>query len=146
MNEPIKPNTVPSVDDVVTRLRDSSCGRDVWRVQDKDDKSYCIQFDAWEKAEAVEWWQKHRDREFHANHELASVRIHSREDLIMQEAAETLEFFFGQMQAHDVKMDGQHRYRFVSGGWPMTHCVGPNAVAAVNAAMQEIRRSRSESA
>ena len=32
------------------------------------------------------------------------------------EAVEMLRFFFGQMQMHDAKMDGSHRYRFVSGG------------------------------
>jgi hypothetical protein len=64
----------------------------------------------------------------------------------VDEAADMLEFFLNQMQAHDVKMDGQHRYRFVSGGWPMTHCVGPNAEDAVKSAMREIQRSRSESA
>jgi hypothetical protein len=64
----------------------------------------------------------------------------------VDEAADMLEFFLNQMQAHDVKMDGQHRYRFVSGGWPMTHCVGPNAEDAVKSAIREIQRSRSESA
>jgi len=64
----------------------------------------------------------------------------------VDEAADMLEFFLNQMQAHDVKMNGQHRYRFVSGGWPMTHCVGPNAEDAVKSAIREIQRSRSESA
>jgi len=63
----------------------------------------------------------------------------------VDEAADMLEFFLNQMQSHDVKMDGQHRYRFVSGGWPMTHCVGPNAEDAVKSAIREIQRYRSES-
>jgi hypothetical protein len=65
---------------------------------------------------------------------------------LMQEAADMLEFFFGQMQMHSPKMDGQHSYRFRGSGWPMTHCVGPNAEDAVKSALQEIQRSRSESA
>lgn len=64
----------------------------------------------------------------------------------VDEAADMLEFFFGQMQMHSAKMDGQHSYRFRSGGWPMTHCVGPNAEDAVKSAIREIQRSRSESA
>lgn len=63
----------------------------------------------------------------------------------VDEAADMLEFFFGQMQMHSPDMGGQHSYRFRSGGWPMTHCKGPNAEDAVKAALQEIRRSRSES-
>jgi hypothetical protein len=50
------------------------------------------------------------------------------------------------MQMHSPKMDGQHSYRFRGGGWPMTHCVGPNAEDAVKSALQEIQRSRRESA
>lgn len=64
----------------------------------------------------------------------------------VDEAADMLEFFFGQMQMHSPKMDGRHSYRFRGSGWPMTHCVGPNAEDAVKAALNEIRRSRSESA
>ena len=60
-------------------------------------------------------------------------------------ANEMLEFFFGQMQMHSPKMNGQHSYRF-RGGWPMTHCVGPNAEAAVKAAIQEIKREREQHA
>ncbi len=59
----------------------------------------------------------------------------------IDEAADMLEFFFDQMQAHSLKMNGQHGYRFRSGGWPMTHCVGPNAEEAVRAAIRETKRS-----
>ena len=58
----------------------------------------------------------------------------------VDEAADMLEFFFGQMQMHSPNMDGNHSYRFRSSGWPMTHCKGPNAEAAVKAAIQEIKR------
>ena len=58
----------------------------------------------------------------------------------LDEAADMLEFFFGQMQMHSPDMGGQHSYRFRSGGWPMTHCKGPNAEDAVRAAMREIKR------
>ena len=69
-----------------------------------------------------------------------------RDDQQLNDAADMLEFFFGQMQMHSPKMDGSHSYRFRSGGWPMTHCVGPNAVVAVKAAIQEIKRERDKSA
>ena len=63
----------------------------------------------------------------------------------VHDAADMLEFFFGQMQMHSPKMDGQHSYRF-RGGWPMAHCKGPNAEAAVKSAIQEIKRERDQSA
>lgn len=62
-------------------------------------------------------------------------------DELLAETNEILEFFFGQMQMHSPQMDGQHSYRFNSGGWPMTHCKGPTAEKAVNAAIKEIRRA-----
>lgn len=60
----------------------------------------------------------------------------------VDEAADMLEFFFGQMQMHSPTRNGQHRYRFRLGGWPMTHCVGSSKVQAVRAATKEIRRAR----
>jgi len=60
----------------------------------------------------------------------------------VDEAADMLEFFFGQMQMHSPDMGGQHSYRFRSGGWPMTHCKGPNAEDAVRSAILEIKRER----
>jgi hypothetical protein len=62
----------------------------------------------------------------------------------LNEAADMLEFFFNQMQMHSPKMNGQHSYRFRGSGWPMTHCIGPNAENAVKAALQEIQRARTE--
>jgi hypothetical protein len=62
------------------------------------------------------------------------------------EAADILEFFFAQMQMYSPDISGQHSYRFRSGGWPMTHCKGPNAEDAVKAAISEIQRDRSETA
>ncbi len=56
---------------------------------------------------------------------------------VMAEAARMLEFLFDQMQMHSLKMNGQHSYRFRS-GWPMTHCVGPNAEEAIRAALREV--------
>ena len=58
-------------------------------------------------------------------------------------AADMLEFFFGQMQMHSPKMNGQHSYRF-RGGWPMTHCIGPDKESAVLAAIEEVKRSLNE--
>jgi neutral trehalase len=62
----------------------------------------------------------------------------------IDEAADMLDFFFGQMQMQSPKMNGQHSYLFKSTGWPMTHCKGPNAVEAVQAAISEIKRSKAE--
>ncbi len=59
-------------------------------------------------------------------------------------AADMLEFFLGQMQTHSPKMNGAHSYRFISSGWPMDHCKGPSAEAAVEAAMAEVERARRE--
>lgn len=64
----------------------------------------------------------------------------------VDEAADMLEFFFGQMQMHSPDMGGNHSYRFRSGGWPMTHCKGSNAEDAVKSAIQEIKRERDQSA
>ena len=63
----------------------------------------------------------------------------------VDEAADMLEFLLGQFQLTDCKMDSQHGWRFRH-GWPMNHCVGQTAEAAVKAAMREVERSRSESA
>lgn len=64
-------------------------------------------------------------------------------DNVIDEAADMLEFFFGQMQMHSPKMDGQHSYRFCR-GWPMKHCKGPNPEAAVRSAIREIHRERTD--
>jgi hypothetical protein len=67
-------------------------------------------------------------------------------DRDVDEAADMLEFFFGQMQMYSPDMGGQHSYRFRSGGWPMTHCKGPSAEDAVRSTMAEIKRERDKSA
>lgn len=59
----------------------------------------------------------------------------------LEDAADMLEFFFGQMQMYSADMGGRHRYRF-RGGWPMNQCVGPNAEEAVMAAIDAIKQSR----
>lgn len=56
---------------------------------------------------------------------------------LYRDAADLLEFFFGQLQMHSPRMDGQHSYRF-RGGWPMTHCVGPDPEVAVASALREM--------
>lgn len=60
----------------------------------------------------------------------------------IDEAADMLEFFFGQMQMHSPHMGGQHSYSFKSFGWPMKHCKGPNREDAVKSAVAEIKRNR----
>lgn len=130
---------------IVMRLRKAASGRDVWRVQDKDDKSYCIEFERWEKHEAERWWNDAKDKEWNKNRELVLVRVHTQADRLMQEAADMLEFFLGQLQLTDCKMNSNHGWRFRH-GWPMTHCVGATPEDAAREAIREIERSRSESA
>lgn len=74
------------------------------------------------------------------------MRLRNMELPTCNEAADMLAFFFEQMQMHSPDMGGNHSYRFRSGGWPMTHCKGPNAEQAVRAAIKEIQQSRSASA
>lgn len=136
-----KPNSVDaaSLHPIVTRLRSLSKGKRVFRVQHKTDKSYCIQFEEWEQIEAGEWWKSNREKEQYAGFELALVEIDSEQDRTMREAADMLEFFFGQMQMHSPKMDGRHSYRFHS-GWPMTLLIGETPEKAVRVAMQDVQR------
>jgi hypothetical protein len=71
------------------------------------------------------------------------MRLRNMELGTCNEAADMLEFFFGQMQMHSPDMGGQHCYRFRGGGWPMTHCKGANVEHAVRSAIEEISRERS---
>lgn len=61
-----------------------------------------------------------------------------------RDAADLIEFFLSQMQASSVHMNGQHQWRFRSGGWPMTHCVGPTAIEAAFNAVSEIKAQRTQ--
>lgn len=70
------------------------------------------------------------------------ARLRDHNDGDVDEAADMLEFFFGQMRMHSPHMGGDHSYRFISGGWPMTQCRGPNAVDAVRSAIRAIKRER----
>ena len=81
------------------------------------------------------------------------VRADSPDDALVNEnrmardcakAADMLEFLLNQMQMHSPQMNGAHSYRFISSGWPMNHCKGPSAEAAVKAAMAEVERARLE--
>lgn len=78
---------------VVKLLRDSSSGRYVWRVRDKDTKSYCIEFDDWERYEAEQWWKKNSNwhPEYHKNNELARVLVVSTDDKLRRKAASIIE-------------------------------------------------------
>lgn len=131
---------------IVDELLAMGCGKYVWRVHDKDTKAWYMEFSDWEKPEAEQWWREQREKypDRYANCELARVLYRTISDDLMCSAANMLKFFFGQLQMHSPQMDGQHSYRFKSGGWPMTHCKGPNAESAVRAAIKEIQRSREE--
>ena len=65
------------------------------------------------------------------------LTVDERPNAVMKDAADMLEFLFGEMQRHSPKMNGQHRYRF-RGGWPMTSCIGRNPEQAIRAAMREV--------
>ena len=132
----------------VMRLRAAAGGRYLWRVQEIATKAWCMEFEDWEKHEAEQYWKYQRSRftERFNGWELARVHYLTSSERLMIEAADILDFFFGQMQMHSADMGGNHSYRFRSGGWPMTHCKGPNAEQAVLSAIKEIERSRSESA
>lgn len=82
-----------SVKEVVAELREAGAGRHVWRVQRKDDKSYCIEFTDREKPEAEQWWKENSKKrpEFYADFELARVHLRSKADNLMLESAELLE-------------------------------------------------------
>lgn len=73
------------------RLRDAGQGREVWRVQDKASKGYCMQFELWEEYEAREWWREYTERYIADKKELAKVRIQSQKDSLMVEAADQIE-------------------------------------------------------
>jgi hypothetical protein len=49
---------------------------------------------------------------------------------------EILEFLLNQFQMHSPKMNGEHSWRFMSGGWPMIHAKGRSARDAVIACMR----------
>jgi hypothetical protein len=82
-----------SVQEVAAELREAAVGRHVWRVQRKDDKSYCIEFCEWEKSVAEQWWNENSKKrpEFYADFELALVHFRSKAENLMLEAAERLE-------------------------------------------------------
>ena len=56
---------------------------------------------------------------------------------VMADAANILEFLFGEMQMWSPKMNGSHRWSF-RGGWPWTHCIGRTPEEAIRAAMREV--------
>lgn len=82
---------------IVSQLRETAKGRYVWRVQDKDNYSYCIEFTDSEKPEAEAWWNENRKKnpEFHANHELARVHLRTSAEWLMLKAANMLERMSG---------------------------------------------------
>lgn len=63
-------------------------------------------------------------------------KLPHKDHLLIFEAVDMLKFFFGQMQMHSPKIDGNHFYRF-NNGYPMTHCIGNNKEDAVKAAIQQ---------
>jgi hypothetical protein len=80
-------------DNLVEQLREAAKGRYFWRVQDKVTKSYCNEWEDYEKHQAEAWWNENREKfpVYHENNELARVHFRSRTDLLMLRAAAMLE-------------------------------------------------------
>ena len=55
-----------------------------------------------------------------------------------------LQFLLSQFQMNSPSMDGQHSYRFRSGGWPMQEFRGPNIEAAIDSAMAEVEKHKED--
>lgn len=127
--------------EIVDNLRNESRGINRWEVRNKNDHSKAMWFEEWAKHEADEWY-KNIDKE---EWEMVLVSHQTRLERLAHEAADMLEFFFDRMSIASADMGGNHSYRFHSTGWPMTHCKGPNAEAAVRAALAEIKREKEES-
>jgi hypothetical protein len=59
-------------------------------------------------------------------------------NLCIADAADMLELFFGQMQAHRSQMSGTVHWRLRGSGWPMTHCTGNSREAAIRAVIADM--------
>ena len=77
--------------DLVERLRELGSGREVWRVQDIDDKSCVVEFEVQDYEGARAWWRFMEGSAIRNNKEIAKVRIHSPKDLALLEAASVIE-------------------------------------------------------
>lgn len=71
-------------------------------------------------------------------------RLRERDDSVVDEAAEMLEWLLSNFQMHSPHMGGQHRYRFRNGGWVMSNCVGPNIEDALSNALAALREQNGE--
>ena len=83
---------------LVTRLREESRGREVVRVADPADGSYCIDFDrdnsVFPEYEATQWlmdFRKRHPQHKFATYEVRKVRVYSLQEELMQEAANEIE-------------------------------------------------------
>lgn len=78
--------------DLITRLRDASCGYYEWRVQNPETGCYCISFKT--EWEVNEWFNDHKNRLPNSqffDYEVACVKVETNEDKLMQEAATEIE-------------------------------------------------------
>lgn len=82
------------------RLRESSTGRDEWRVQDPKDGAYCIAFSRHDgyslnpEREARAWLADHREKfptSTKAGYVVACVRVQNQAEALMQEAADMID-------------------------------------------------------
>lgn len=129
--------------EIIDNMRNESRGRKRWEVRNKHDRSLCMWFWEYNQFEANDWWREHSD--YHEEWEMVLVNHQTRLERLASEAADMLEFLLGQMKITSADMGGNHSYRFISTGWPMTHCKGPNAEEAIRAVLTEIRREKEES-
>lgn len=78
---------------IVSKLRKAAKGRYVWRCQNKERKSYCMEFEDWEQSQAQAWWENELRKfpEHHQDNELARVHFHTATDRLLLEAADMIE-------------------------------------------------------
>lgn len=88
-----KPTVQLKLRKLIKELRGSSRGYYVWRVQDKNDKAYCIEFKDHERWEAEAYWKEYSTKypDYHKNNELARVHVMTYEAKLMIQAADALE-------------------------------------------------------
>ena len=78
---------------VAVQLRNAAKGKYVWRVQNKNNKSYCIEFEDYELASAEAWWKTEMENhpDYYENHELARILVLDDTERLMLDAAELLD-------------------------------------------------------
>ncbi len=74
---------------LIACLGEESDGREVFRIQDKTNKSIRLEFAIWEEQEAKHWFAENAL----PNEELARVRVLTRAEKLMLQAGEVLAYY-----------------------------------------------------